>query len=592
MEQLAIKVLQRRMVVFSVLALLLTGAMVATAAIVPLASQLREAARRELVHVHTLTAQRLGQHAQTLTDLALQVTSRTRIREELETYLAGRVSASDLRAFTEPKLADAMQLSHLMIGITRRAADGAVAAVVGRPLPAGLARQPVAERPSLIGPVLADDETVLLVVAPIHDEHGTVVGSDAVLFSTGGLGPILRHQGGHHAYLRPAAQAPQGGQPWYGVSDDGLLAPAAAPIPLIGSDTLRVGASPSADGTTWITVSGLQGDTGWQVITTAPAADVFAEVRSVIVLAAVATGVAVALGALALLLLLRPLGGTLVVQAADLAGQVNRLRAMSRDLEAERHRLQASNSELEQFAYVASHDLQQPLRMISGFLDLLSRRYADHLDNQAREYIGHAVNGAHQLRAMIEGLLEYSRVGRIESGHKLTDLAMVARRAADLLTVRVGETKARISIGPLPSVPAEPQQMVRLFQNLIDNALKYRHPERPPQVDISCRPDEAHGWIVSVSDNGLGMSPEQRRQAFGLFRRLHPQVAVEGAGMGLALCQKIVNQHGGTITLDSEEGVGSTFTIHLPRPGRAAGRPSDGEGSQAVEKVDGVTAGS
>lgn len=571
MEKLTIKVLQRRMVAFSMLALLLTGTAVAAVAILPLADRLGDAAREDLVHIHALTSQSLGQHARTLEGLAMQVTSRTAIRKKLEAHLAGDVTAAELNAFTHPKLADAMALSSLMIGITRRGPDGATLISVGQPPPPDITLPATTPIPLLQGPHMDDGATVIVVVAPIFDDQGVLVGSDVVTFSANGLAPVLGRPGRQQSYLgRVSGEKTM----WFGVSAAGRVMPAAAPVPLTARDSLDISTHNGPTGTAWVTVGGPQGETGWQLVTAAEAADVFGDVRAALILSTIATAVAVALGALGLLLLLRPLTGTLVVHADDMALQVAQLRSLSRDLEDERRRLTDSNADLEQFAYAASHDLQQPLRMISGFLDLLRRRHGDCLDDQGQEYIGYAIDGARQLRAMIQGLLEFSRVGRTDAPPSPTDLDRAVRQALDLLRLRVAETDADIRMEVLPTIMAEPQQMVRLFQNLIDNALKYRQPDRPPRVTITSEAwpgaDGSPGWYIRVTDNGLGMSPDQQRNAFGLFRRLHPELNVEGTGLGLALCHKIVLHHGGTITLDSAVGDGTTFTIWLPEGGAAS----------------------
>ncbi len=561
MERLTIKVLQRRMVVFSVLALLLTGVVVAASAIIPLGRLLNDGARDRLVHVHTLTKLSVNQHMLTLEGLALQVTSRSAIRNALANYLAGDLSAEDLRAFSEPKLADAMNLSPLMTGIFRRAADGTVIAAIGQQPSPVLSLPAPGPAPRLAGPVMVNGAPQMVVVASILSHDGKPLGSDAVVFSAQGLAPLLNQRGTHQTYLgREVSGRPQ----WFTSDATGRMVHATAPFPLIVAPEQRVETYDGDRGASWVTVSSPIADTAWALVTAAPASDVFAEVRGVLALTATATAVAVGLGALALLLILRPLGGTLLVQADDMADQLEHLREMRGDLEAERRRLADSNADLEQFAYAASHDLQQPLRQISGFLDLLRRRYDARLDDEGREFIHHAVTGARHLSVMIQGLLEYSRVGRLEHSLRSCDLAEAVRKATDLLAMRVEETGATIDIGALPVITAEPQQMTRLFQNLIDNALKYRHPDRPPHVTITSTGTKS-AWTIEVRDNGIGMAPEQAAQAFALFRRLHPNLGVEGTGLGLALCQRIVTRHGGEITLESVEDEGSTFTIRLPR---------------------------
>ena len=226
-------------------------------------------------------------------------------------------------------------------------------------------------------------------------------------------------------------------------------------------------------------------------------------------------------------------------------------------------RLDASNKELEQFAYVTSHDLQEPLRMIAGYARLLERRYHGRLDSDADDFIGFLVDGAKRMQGMILDLLEYSRVDRLGGDFVLFDGKEALDEVSKNLSAALGEAQGRLSIGAIPSVTADRSQFVRLFQNLIGNALKYRHPDRAPEISVTatCQDDF---WLFSVTDNGIGIGAQYFDRIFLVFQRLHTREHDQGTGIGLAICKKIVERHGGRIWLDSEEGVGSSFHFTLP----------------------------
>jgi signal transduction histidine kinase len=251
-----------------------------------------------------------------------------------------------------------------------------------------------------------------------------------------------------------------------------------------------------------------------------------------------------------------PQGGVAVIR--DITEQ-----KVSRDVMArQRKELERSNRDLEQFAYVSSHDLQEPLRAVSGYCQLLQRRYAAALEPKAAEYIGEAVQGARRMQALIEGLLAYSRVGR--HGHPIAPTSAQAAFNQALVNLHeaIAECSAEITHGPLPVVPADPLQLMQLFQNLIGNSLKYRG-ERRPQIhvaaELGCRE-----WVFSVRDNGIGIDPRFRERIFVIFQRLHTRSEYPGTGIGLALCKRIVERHGGRIWVESEPGAGSTFFFSLP----------------------------
>jgi PAS domain S-box-containing protein len=224
--------------------------------------------------------------------------------------------------------------------------------------------------------------------------------------------------------------------------------------------------------------------------------------------------------------------------------------------------LERSNAELQQFAYVASHDLREPLRMIASYLQLLERRYRDRLDADAGDYIAFAVDGAQRMQTLINDLLTYSRVGTKGKDFAPADAAVAVRQALANLQILVEETGARINCGPLPTVIADSSQLAQLFQNLLGNALKYRSGDAP-DIDVSAE-RRGHEWLFAVRDNGIGIDPQYFERIFIIFQRLHSRTEYPGTGIGLAICKKIVERHGGSIRVSSEPGRGSTFFFTIP----------------------------
>lgn len=242
-------------------------------------------------------------------------------------------------------------------------------------------------------------------------------------------------------------------------------------------------------------------------------------------------------------------------------GAIEALRDIShiREIEAE---LIRSNTELEQFAYVASHDLQEPLRKVTGFTELLVNRYRDRLDEKAETYMQFIVDGTTRMKRLINDLLGYSRIMRSVKEFEQVDLNDIVKQALDDLAPAIKESSARINSESLPIVKADPLQMEALFQNLIGNAIKYRG-DKPPLVTISST-RQGKQWCITISDNGIGISPEFFERIFVIFQRLHTKSEYPGTGIGLAICKKIVERHGGRIYVISEPGEGSAFSFILP----------------------------
>ena len=262
--------------------------------------------------------------------------------------------------------------------------------------------------------------------------------------------------------------------------------------------------------------------------------------------------------------------------SARRALEERRLRVQRRqaeeDLAQKVDELARSNAELEQFAYVASHDLQEPLRMIANYTQLLAERYRGKLDQQADKYIAYSVDGATRMQTLIQDLLKFSRVGRQEIERRTTDCRMVVEQALKNLQAAVQESGAAVNWNGLPVVKADPSQLAQVFQNLIANAIKF-HGAQTPVIQIDAEKKD-HEWLFTVSDNGIGIPAESWQDIFVIFRRLHPRDEYAGNGIGLSICKKIIERHTGKIWIEAQATPGCRFKFTLPmevpKPAQAA----------------------
>ena len=237
--------------------------------------------------------------------------------------------------------------------------------------------------------------------------------------------------------------------------------------------------------------------------------------------------------------------------------------AAKRDLEEIARKLKISNRELEQFAYVASHDLQEPLRMVSSFTQLLERRYKGQLDADADDYIGFIVEGSQRMKYLIDDLLEFSRLNTQSREFESILLKITLEDVLRNLKTSIMENNAQITHDPLPTIQGDPSQINQLLQNLITNAIKF-HGDEQPKIHISAE-ESRDEWIIGVSDNGIGIDPDHQEQIFRIFKRLHTREEYSGTGIGLAICKRIIEKHNGKIWVESEQGKGSTFYFTIPK---------------------------
>ena len=255
----------------------------------------------------------------------------------------------------------------------------------------------------------------------------------------------------------------------------------------------------------------------------------------------------------------RETGQAMILLAIE---DISERKAIDRALQLHAKELERSNADLEQFAYVASHDLQEPLRMITSFTQLLAKRYRGKFDSDADEFIAYIVDGSTRMHRLINDLLAYARLGSRAAEFVPTDCEAIFADAVSNLGSAIEENGATVTHDPLPTVMADTDQLSRLFQNLLSNGIKFRAAD-PPVVHVSARRN-GNEWLFSARDNGIGIDPEQFGRVFLIFQRLHGKSEYSGTGVGLAICRKIVERHGGKIWIESQPGKGSTFYFTLP----------------------------
>ncbi|OAN53946.1 hypothetical protein A6A04_13735 [Paramagnetospirillum marisnigri] len=543
--------------------LVITGASVG-----PLAITLRDAAYGSLGHMVELKAMAAEEFLSRGRGLAQQITSRTVIRDKLAEYHDGRIDLASVSDFTRDKLLDALNLSAELMGIVRLGAKGELVVAIGQKFDWSHAALPGPDssRPIITPPMVIDNLPYVVVAAPIISRGGQRLGTDLALIDARRLVGILRDESG------------------LGTTGDMAIVLTQSPPQLLipfGRDRIQAGARLAQDDPVSRIAAAANGQqtrfdatrdpilvatpipgTEWALVMRMDKGEATASVDTlVLVVTLSAIGLAMA-GVIGLLLVLRPLTGGIIVQTQDMRRQIDDLEQAKAELQEKSKQLALSNADLQEFAYVASHDLQEPLRMIASYAQLLERRYKGKLDSEAVEFIGFMVDGVNRMQAIILHLLEYSRVGG--KGHAVVefDSSEAVSQALANLAIAIKESGAVITADSLPVIHADRLQFTRLIQNLVGNAIKYRHPDRPPRITLAAERQQSQ-WCFSVADNGIGIEQQYYDRIFKLFQRLHPRGKYEGTGIGLAICRKIVDIHGGTMWVESVPGEGSTFYFTL-----------------------------
>ncbi|MCM2580115.1 sensor histidine kinase [Streptomyces meridianus] len=282
----------------------------------------------------------------------------------------------------------------------------------------------------------------------------------------------------------------------------------------------------------------------------------------------------------------------IVAELATSRTQQDLLSRQTAELDTQTAELRRSNAELEQFAYVASHDLQEPLRKVASFCQLIDKRYGDQLDERGGQYIAFAVDGAKRMQVLINDLLTFSRVGRLDDAREGVALDGSLDKALSNIGAAMEDSGARLERpASMPEITGDPTLLTMLWQNLVGNAVKFRHPDRVPEVRISCEPGaDDNSWEFTVSDNGIGIPPEFADKVFVIFQRLHGRDAYGGTGIGLALCKKIVEHHGGRIWLDTDVDQGTRIRFTLVSPQDPDTEPTGVDGPADEPAPEGISA--
>jgi signal transduction histidine kinase len=551
--------LRRAVVSYAIVAMAAISLVVAAIAIAPLAARLRDGARAGLDHDLALKVAAGGQALARARNLAEQVTSRTVIRERLEMYNRGATTLPALTEFTRDKLADALNLSAELLGISRFAAQGEPVVSVGAFAEDG-PLSTATTTTTMLGLRRQDGRSHLVVAAPIRSRDGTFAGTDVAVVDASGLQAVVDDAGAI------------GRTSWAGVVEV-----AGAPRPLMvsgdtfsmpdGADSVAAAAVSAGrmvrqEKAGLILAAAPLPNSNWALVLAMAAGEATRDVDRLLAWVVLAAVVATSLGVGGLVMVLRPLTGAFLVHASDMARQIDELERAKAELAAKSHSLARSNADLQEYAYAASHDLQEPVRTIVGFSQLLKRRYGGQLGPEADEFIGFIVEGAERMRRQINDLLAYARLDHGEVLLEPVSMDEVVDEALGALADAIAKCDAEVVRRPLPDVRGRRDSLVRLMQNLVANSLKFAAKGERPRIDISGH--VVDGWAeLMVRDHGIGIEPQYHERIFRMFERLEPG-QYPGSGIGLAICRKVADMHGGRIWVDSARGAGASFHIRLP----------------------------
>lgn len=603
-EAITSRTLQWRILAFGGVCVALTGCLAAAAAMIPLHQELEERQDTSLTFAATTRAVAVQQFLAQARGVATQVSSRTKARKLLEAHVAGTLDAATARDGIGDILSDALRQSPNVLGITRLTRDGAVVAAVGKAPPSSVsaAATPalVDTEASIVGPLQLDGERALAIGSPILDRDDQRVGTDVILFATQELEQVVHDRSG----------LGQSGEVSLGRLHEGTITLLFAPRERgdhersAGGEVIATGGLAEAHGLaldgargviargTWVIAHSPVPSSPWSLTLRAPAREHYAELRGPVARVGGLVGLLVLLGVAGLIALLRPLTGKVILQTGALEAKVEarteqlaaeleeRRRAQqetqfyARQLEIRNAELDRSNKDLDDFAYVASHDLKEPLRGISNYASFLLEDYGGKVDEEGRDRIETLIKLSVRMKNLIDDLLRFSRIGRVDLEQEDIALDTLVDDVLESIEFTIAERNCEIRRpAPLPTVPCDPVRTKEVFRNLVVNGIKYNDRDAP-WVEIGSRPPgevagtvPSEGPVFYVRDNGIGLRAKHTESIFRIFKRLHPRDAYGGGtGAGLTIVRKIVERHGGRVWVDSVEGEGSTFWFTLRAP--------------------------
>ncbi len=587
------RALQRRILISSALLVFFSGLLVALITIAPMAERNKELRRASLDVLLENRQIIVKEFLLRATDVGRSINSRTRARQLLDTLNRG--DDAPARAALKEILADAHRSIEQIGGITWIDNQRQIAATTGLPLPSSEWLFPTASAPVIGGPLRIEGRVYVLIAMPIFSITKTRIGTSLLLFDAADLEIVTRSYAG----------LGQTGEVILGSVENGTTFhffplrsghqqffsqqfPEGSPLHTALQSATR-GKSGGGTALLWDGVPHLYryvpvNDSAWGLVAVMAESDLFQHLQKLlmgigsilVLLLPITMGIMV--------LVLRPLTGRLLLRADELKDEVaaktaalkNELQQRERteaELRATTAELSRSNGDLSRFAYVTSHDLQEPLRMVASYLTLIERRLEGKLDASSKEFFTFAVDGAKRMQAMITALLAYARI----SSNEISPVPFRSEEALDdallNLQVAVEESAAKITRGTLPVLRGDRIQVMQLFQNLVENGIKYRRKDEPPEVNITAMPATDGYCQFTVRDNGIGIDPKFFTRLFTIFQRLHTREQYEGTGIGLALCRRIVERHGGRIWVESEPDKGTAFHFTLPRGSEENGKP-------------------
>lgn len=624
MNRFNTKKLQDYILLYSSLTMLLLGLVISSASLIPLYKVLKNERQKDLLFTLNNKSLAIKEYLSRAKDIARQISSRTAARRKLETYNRKEINLQALVQFSESILEDALRQSEEIAGISRLDNKDRLVIQVGNPVPQKYWPVSTSKNDVEIWPVpiTVIDEYYLVVSAPILTSNNTKVGTDIILFKLKNLQYLVEantglEKSGKTIVLRLAPDKGQLISPlkkedhkqveriFEAFSNSSEL----ENILNKNQGILTVNEFPNNPA---VFAYGPVPKSDWTILIQMNQTELYEPVKYQIILITGIILILILLSISGMLIVLRPLTGKIIIQADELEQvvlektailnlELNQRKVIEKELNVARQELEkrvrtrtaelaqnnilleqeiekkeiaenelekrnkeleSSNKELEQFAYIASHDLQEPLRAVVSYAQLLQEEYQEQLGVEGEEYIDFIVDGGVRMQKLIKDLLAFSRIGTRGQSFVPTQCEKVLDYVLKNLQIYIQENNASIIWEPLPMVMADPSQLTQLFQNLISNAIKFRS-EKPPQIHISARQIEDK-FQFCIRDNGIGIKACYAERIFQIFQRLHSRRQYEGTGIGLAICRRIIERHNGKIWVESVPSQGSAFYFTLP----------------------------